>query len=276
MHTENEPLSSPLPREARSAINRCNLPAVVLGSLTYQKYPSALELIGTRLHHADLFRRLDPLRTHEERARQFVDYMAVMFRLTHPEDVGAMPGAHKRTNANYLRIVRGWAFDANSKEAAVLKFWVESRFGLLARYHHQPLRDGDGEARERFLRDVSSGLYATNALEAQLDLLYTYCQYELQRQSTKATHQLLYRGVNALNEHEILRQLNDHRYHLLLNNVSSFTTSRERADEFGDRCLRVRVPLPKVCVYGGLLPRLLEGEDEVVVLGGVYSVDLLR
>ena len=29
-----------LPREARLPINRCNLPAVVLGSLTYQQYPS--------------------------------------------------------------------------------------------------------------------------------------------------------------------------------------------------------------------------------------------
>ena len=47
-----------LPRNARLPINRCNLPAVVLGGLTYQKYPSPLLIDGVAELHGDLFRRL--------------------------------------------------------------------------------------------------------------------------------------------------------------------------------------------------------------------------
>src|SRR5664279_2741734 len=47
-----------LPRDARLPINRCNLPAVVLGGLTYQQYPSPLLIDGVAELHRDLFRRL--------------------------------------------------------------------------------------------------------------------------------------------------------------------------------------------------------------------------
>jgi NAD+--dinitrogen-reductase ADP-D-ribosyltransferase len=59
---------------------------------------------------------------------------------------------------------------------------------------------------------------------------------------------------------------------VLLNNLNSFTQSRERADEFGDYILSVEVPLPKVLFYNRLLPGMLKGEDELVVIGGVYEV----
>jgi NAD+--dinitrogen-reductase ADP-D-ribosyltransferase len=61
---------------------------------------------------------------------------------------------------------------------------------------------------------------------------------------------------------------------VLLNSVSSFTTSRERAEEFGDYIMRVAVPLPKVCFYDGLLPGMLKGEEEYAVIGGLYEVRL--
>ena len=59
---------------------------------------------------------------------------------------------------------------------------------------------------------------------------------------------------------------------MLLNNLNSFTLNRERADEFGDYILEVQVPLPKVFFYNRLLPGMLKGEDELVVVGGVYEV----
>jgi len=59
---------------------------------------------------------------------------------------------------------------------------------------------------------------------------------------------------------------------LLLNNLNSFTGQRERADEFGDYILTVRVPTPLIVCYCGLLPGALRGEDEYLVLGGVYDV----
>ncbi len=61
-------------------------------------------------------------------------------------------------------------------------------FGLLPRHHGGPIRDFSGEAYRRYLEMRATALYGTNALEAQLDLLYTYCQYELARSHPNKTH----------------------------------------------------------------------------------------
>ena len=263
-----------LPASARLSINRCNLPAVILGGLTYQAHPVPLEIDGIRAFHQDLFDVLEPLVNHRERAECFVDYMAVHFCLDDLEEAGLSPGRVRksRRNANYLRMVRGWSFDSDGREGAVLKHWVETRFGLLARHHGGPLDGRDSDAYHHYLVEGSKGLYATNALEAQLDLLYTYCQYELARAHSGKTHLALYRGINRIDEHEVLERGGDRRYRVLLNNLNSFTGARERADEFGDYILEARVPLPKILFHNSLLPGMLKGEDEVVVIGGVYEV----
>jgi NAD+--dinitrogen-reductase ADP-D-ribosyltransferase len=288
--SELQPPSNPpsLPANARLPLNRCNLPAVILGGLTYQAHPVALEIDGIRAFHQDLFRLLAPIDHARERAERFVDYMAAHFCLDDLEAAGLAKERVKkyRRNANYLRMVRGWAFDADGREGAVLKHWVETRFGLLARHHGGPL-DGDNDAYQRYLAQGAQGLYATNALEAQLDLLYTYCQYELVRQHPEETHLRLYRGINRIGEHEVLDAdaetgsmsgagvaragLGGCR-RVLLNNLNSFTGDRERACEFGDYILEVEVPLPKVFFYNSLLPGMLKGEEEWVVIGGVYEV----
>lgn len=61
---------------------------------------------------------------------------------------------------------------------------------------------------------------------------------------------------------------------ILLNNLNSFTCSRERACEFGDYILAVDVPLTKIFFHCGLLPGVLQGEDEFLVIGGVVDVTL--
>lgn len=58
---------------------------------------------------------------------------------------------------------------------------------------------------------------------------------------------------------------------VLLNNLSSFASDRDRACEFGDYILEAQFPLPKVFFYNSLLPGMLKGEDEWVVIGGVYE-----
>jgi NAD+--dinitrogen-reductase ADP-D-ribosyltransferase len=265
-----------LPVSARLPLNRCNLPAVILGSLTYQRHPVPLEIDGIRAFHADLFDALASLHGHAERAQRFQDYMTVHFCLEHLEDAGLTPGRRgkHRANANYLRLVRGWSFDSDGREGAVLKGWVESRFGLLARHHRGPLHGRGSDAYLAYLREGCIGLYGTNALEAQLDLLYTYCQYELALAHLERTHLRLYRGINRIDEHEVLGRLKGGRFLVLLNNLNSFTLSRERADEFGDYILSAEVPLPKLLFYNRLLPGMLKGEDEVVVIGGVYEVQI--
>jgi len=265
-----------LPRNACLPINRCNLPAAILGGLTFQHHPALLLLDGVAELHPNLFPLLDPLAEPAERAQRFMDYMTVHFRLEALEEAGLSPGRPKlRGRADYLRMVRGWAFDPNSREGAVLKAWVESRFGLLTRYHGGLLDDRAQESYERFLEVCSRGLYNTNALEAQLDLLYTYCQYELRRQQPEWAHLTLYRGFNRFSEDQMLTRLDRRRWIVLLNNLSSFSVQRERAEEFGDHLLRVRVPLSKVFFYNRMLPGMLKGEDEYVVIGGIYEVERL-
>lgn len=262
-----------LPRAARLPINRCSLPAVLLGSLTYQRHPVPLALDGVLELHKDLFMRLDGEAEASERAHLFQDHMNAAFSLTHPEEAGYTPDAPRaRAKASYLRMLRGWAFDSDGLEGAVLKGWVESRFGLLPRHHGGPIRDLSGETYRHYLEQRARGLYGTNALEAQLDLLYTYCQYELGRQRLGQTHLTLYRGVNRVGDHESLGETITDQGVVLLNSLSSFTTDRDRAGEFGDRILTVQVPLPKVCFFHRLLPDRLKGEDEFVVIGGVYEV----
>ena len=75
-------------------------------------------------------------------------------------------------------------------------------------------------------------------------------------------------------DHEILAAGERGRHVILLNNLSSFTYSRERACEFGDGILEVDVPLSKIFFHCGLLPGVLQGEDEFLVIGGVVEVTL--
>ena len=266
-----------LPRLARLPINRCNLPADILGGLTYQRHPTSLQIDGVADLHKPLWALLDDIPGAGERAERFAAYMENHFRLRHPEDAGFVKGqSGARAKTSYLRVVRGWAFDSESREAAVLKGWVESRFGLTPRHHGEPLREPGSTAWQRYVEIRAQGLRGTNALEAQLDLLYAYTQYELARQFPQRTHLRLYRGVNRLAEHETVQDSRQGEKVLLLNNINSFSRSRERAGEFGDDLLAVDVPLPKLAFFSHLLPGMLRGEDEYVVIGGLYRVRLAR
>jgi NAD+--dinitrogen-reductase ADP-D-ribosyltransferase len=281
-----------LPRWARVPINRCNLPAVILGGLTFNAHPAALALDGVHALHRALFSMLDHMDETAVRAQGFMHYMARHFRpeqsdqsapacprdgdTAAPSRPLASPARtaspRDRTRATYLRVVRGWLFDPDGREAAVLKGWVESRFGLTPRHHGEPLRDPGSPAYAQYLEDRAAGLYGTNALEEQLDLLYTYCQYELRRQSGTRAHRTLFRGVNRMHAHERLAVLDRKHEVLLLNNLNSFTSSRERAGEFGDYILCTEVPLSKIVFFSGLLPGMPQGEEEYVVIGGLYEV----
>ncbi len=272
---ETAPATDTLPAFARLPINRCNLPPVILGGLTFQRHPAALEIDGIRALHAALFQTLDQLPTPAARALRFMDYMKANFRLDHLEDAGYRPGsAGQRGKADYLRMLRGWFFDADGQEAAVLKSWVESRFGLLPRSHGGPLGDYSGERFQHYLAARARGLYNTNALESQFDLLFTYCQYELRRSRPEMHHQRLFRGLNALQQHDILRRPGRNRALMLLNNLNSFTASRDRASEFGDYIIEIAAPWSKLLFFPDLLPGLLKGEEEYLVIGGVYEVGL--
>ncbi|MET0065364.1 MAG: NAD(+)--dinitrogen-reductase ADP-D-ribosyltransferase [Candidatus Thiodiazotropha sp.] len=273
-HIQTLQKAASLPSYARLSINRCNLPSVILGSLTYQYHPVSLEIDGVKQLHRELFSTLVDIDNAQTRADNFHDYMRSGFLLDHLDEAGFSRNSRciKRDKADYLRVLRGWMFDADSKEAAVLKSWVESRFGLRPRNHHGPLGDESSEQYQRYQYDRARGLYNTNALEAQLDLLYTYCQYEAARRFPDQV--ILFRGTNQVREYEVLDRPEKRRYIMILNNLNSFSCDRTRADEFGDYILEVRVPIAKLLYFPDLLPGTLKGESEYLVIGGVYDVSV--
>ena len=275
-HKQSSLQRSTLPAHARLPINRCNLPSVILGSLTFQQHPVPLRLDGVEELHAELFASLRGIGDPAQRAICFKDYMRSGFLLDHLDEAGFDAGKsrHKRDKADYLRMLRGWMFDPDGQEAAVLKSWVESRFGLLPRNHKGPLGDFSTENYQRYLSARAQGLYNTNALESQLDLLFTYCQYEIGRHYPDRSHLRLFRGINQVRDHEMLQRPDKQTYILLLNNLNSFTNNRSRADEFGDYILETDIPLTKLLYFPELLPGTLKGENEYLVIGGVYRVTL--
>ncbi len=266
--------STSLPPWARSSLNHCNLPAVILGSLTFQQYPSLLQIDGALELHRRFFQSLAAVTLPASRAILFMDYMRSGFLLDNLDAAGFEQGKtrFKRDKANYLRLLRGWMFDSDGIEGAVLKRWVESRFGLLPRSHRGALDDVQSPAYAAYVDAFRQGLYNANALEAQLDLLYSYCQYELQRQYPERTHLTLFRGVNQIEAHALRIDTESDGRVLLLNNLNSFSDDPHHADAFGDHVFCARVPQVKLVYFPGLLPGVLQGEAEYLVLGGVYQV----
>jgi len=259
-----------LPKKLYLPINHCNLPAVILGNLTYQQHPVPLYLDSVNSMHKDLFERLKEINESTKRATKFRDYMAVYFQLSELEEAtnnNTMPG-YKRIKANYLTVLRGWLFDNDNREGAILKGWVESRFGLLPTWHKEKINSAEDEQYLLYLHEKTTGIYNTNALESQLDLLYSFCQFELTKNKTNETHILLYRGIDNITAKNLKHNDNV----LMLNNLNSFSSSRERANEFADVTVEVQVPQAKVFYYSGLLPGLFHGEDEYIVIGGMVRV----
>ncbi len=256
-------------------MNLCTLPPWVIASHHFNSNPQPLEIQGVRRSNRDFFLRLEKLEDPLDRARQLHDYLDVSFQLHQWQSQETLRGRKSLKNS-YLRFLRGWMFDSNSLEGAVLKGWVESRMGLCPQFHHQPIGDIHSEAYALYLRDRMKGAARTSAINAQLDLLYEWGQAELARRYPSVRWLCLYRGVHDFAEHSVLEDRGGRNYLLRLNNLNSFTTDFERAWEFGSQVLRVQVPLPKIFFKSDFFPSsLLKGEEEVMVIGGEYEVDVL-
>lgn len=77
-----------LPEEVCLPVNRCNLPAKILGSLTYQHHPVPLYLDGISDLHKTLWRGLGEKETIMDRVQFFMDYMQQSFQLENLEEAG--------------------------------------------------------------------------------------------------------------------------------------------------------------------------------------------
>ncbi len=261
-------------KPASPLTNFCNLPPWEIASKEFNAFPKPIHIQGVRETHRHFFHRLDHLETWQERAQCYEDYMEVAFCLTQWRRENDPDGKLSLKNS-YLRFLRGWLFDANSVEGAVMKGWVESRLGIAPTHHHQSIADQRSEAYLCYLTERMNAMARTNAIFSQLDLLYEFVQYELQRRYPDRTHLTLYRGVYNFEEHDILERFNSDQMVIRLNNLNSFTRDFERAFEFGTKIIETRVPVPKIFFDGEFLHAgILQGEEEVLVIGGEYEITL--
>jgi NAD+--dinitrogen-reductase ADP-D-ribosyltransferase len=256
-------------------LNLCNLPPWSIGSLHYNRNPQPLHIQGSEHACRKLFAQLDHIDSPEQRGMRFHDFMDVKFQL-HQWQNEKSHSSRKSLKNSYLRFLRGWMFDSNSIEGAVLKGWVESRIGLVPTFHHQAIESVTSEAYFHYMYERMQGSMRTSSIFTQLDILFTYMQYELRRRSPDTTHVKLYRGIYNFSEHCKIERLGKNSYHMRLNNLNSFTADFEKAWEFGTRVIEAQIPLNKIFFLCGVLPRtLLKGEDEYMVIGGDYEVKVL-
>lgn len=254
--------------------NLIGVPAGFFASVRFNEAALAVHLAGVRETNPDLFRLLAGAPSSDDASGMFTAYMRSMFGLDRPDDAptSATP-SRRRYRTSYLRLLRGWAYDSSSLEGAVLKGWVESRFGLYPTFHKVPLTRFGSAAWARYVEEKIGSKFHNNAIFAQLDLLYEFVQWVITRFQPDRRHWRLFRGVNDFSEHPIVERIDRRRVVLRLNNVVSFTSDRDVASCFGDRILEADVPVSKILFFNELLPgNPLKSESEVLVLGGDFLV----
>lgn len=258
--------------------NLIGVPATLLCGTEFNAHPVALHIVGTREAHAGLFALLATSRDQPEASEMFEHYLSLAFGLQ-PEPAPASPAEARRWRASYLKLLQGWGGDSNGPAGAVLKGWVESRFGIVPLFHKARLERFPSDAWVAYLEEKVASRFHNNCIYQQLDLLYEFGQWVLQRFKPfgDGQHAVLWRGVTRCDEQVVsgtLKRPGTRHLTLRLNNIVSFATSAAHAECFGDWILRVKVPLVKLLYYPGLLSGShLSGEGEVLAIGGDYEVE---
>lgn len=250
--------------------NLVGVPAGVLGSVAFNAHPQALHIGGVRAGNRGLFALLERCATPAEARAVFDHYLTVAF--------GLAPSAEpRRWRTSVVKLLQGWGLDANGPAGAVLKGWVESRFGLVPSFHGAPLGRFPSPEWVRYLEQKAAPRWNNNGIHQQLDLLYEFCQWMLARFRLlgDGAHATLWRGSDAGGLQLLQGSLRARRCTLHLNNLVSFSRERETAQCFGDWVLRARVPACKLLLVPGLLDSAaLDGESEVLALGGDYEAEV--
>lgn len=258
--------------------NLIGLPTAYIASQPFNDAPKPLHIAGTRETASGLFEQLEKQTSREQCGRIFQDYMCVVFGFEAEQRLSDNRSGRRRFRNSYLRLIQDWGVDSNNAQGAVFKGWVESRFGLFPTYHKEHISSFIGSAWTTYIEEKMNSRYHNNCIYMQLDLLYEFCQWIIDRFHFPASrHLTLYRGVNCLDDY-CLVQSHDKRHRLVrFNNIVSFTHHRSIASEFGAYILEVKVPMVKLIFFNDLLPdHALRGESEYLVIGGDYRVAVTR
>ena len=244
----------------------------------FNEYPKPLHIAGTRESAHGLFDQLDRQMDLEVCGQIFQDYMCVVFGFETEQRLRNDSQGRRRYRNSYLNLIQDWGLDSNNAQGAVFKGWVESRFGLFPQYHKQPITSFIGKGWITYIEEKMNSRYHNNCIYMQLDLLYEYCQWVVERFAfPAATHMALYRGVNGLEDHCIVLDGDKTHKVVRFNSLVSFTDRPSIASQFGSYILEVEVPMVKLLFFSELLPHhALRGESEYLVIGGDYRVKVLR
>lgn len=261
-----------MPHAHLHAANRIGMPTALFASAAFNLTPLPTHIEGAREAHRDLFARLDAA-GREALPEVFARGAAEAFGIA-PE----RPGGRKPFS--YLRLLRGWFFDANQLEGALMKGWAESRFGLVPLFHREPIPGPGSAAYARYRAERNDPRLAgarAEALFKQLDLVYEYAQYWLDRFGPRPRYLTLFRGANRVSPEHRVREEREADLWVVRNNcLVSYTAEPERADEFGDVVLKVEAPFEKVLCFPALLPgRLPHFEHEHILIGGDYLSEVV-
>lgn len=264
------------PKTIGHSSNLTGLPTKFIASCDFNAAPCPLHLSGVREMNPNLFEMLGLASDIAEAVEAFDRYMKAVFGLE-PEQQPARERPHggaRRYRSSYLDLIRGWGFDSNGAEGAVLKGWVESRFGIFPTFHKEPICRVASGAWTTYVEEKMGSRFHGNSIYAQLDLVYEFCAFAAPLLHKDATHVRLYRGINSFEEHRIAHRIDKRHVVMRLNNLVSFSRDREVASCFGDIILTVDVPLPKLVFFSDLFPvHGLKGEGEYLVIGGDYQVE---
>ncbi|MBL8359941.1 MAG: NAD(+)--dinitrogen-reductase ADP-D-ribosyltransferase [Rubrivivax sp.] len=257
-----------------TSTNLVGIPAPRLASAAFNAHPQPLHVAGVREAHPGLFALLARCADMAEARGVFAHYMELAFGLTRQAGDGR-PDA-RRWRASYLKLLQGWGLDANGAAGAVLKGWVESRFGLVPVFHGEPLARFPSPAWVRYLEQKAGRRHHNNNVQQQLDLLFEFSQWMLARFAPLGPGPCvtLWRGSTRCEEQIVAGSLRARQCTVRLNNLVSFSRTREQAGCFGDWVLQAEVPLAKLLLWPGLLDTAtLHGEAEVLAIGGDYDVE---
>ena len=250
--------------------NLTGVPGGLLASASFSDFPIPLSIRGVREAHADLFDELSHCRNFDKARTAYSRYMEALFALE------AKKNRRSRYHASYLRLLKDWRVDSNGPAGAVMKGWVESRFGLFPTFHKTPIRRFNSPEWIAYVEEKMCSRFNNNNIYMQLDLLYEFSQWVLPRHvSVGRKHLTLYRGTNDLSDQQLIQRLDARTAVVRLNNLLSFTSNRHIADEFGDIIIKAEVPIAKLLCFDELIsPSLLRGESEYIAIGGDYRVTL--
>ncbi|MCW2315424.1 NAD+--dinitrogen-reductase ADP-D-ribosyltransferase [Rhodoblastus acidophilus] len=248
--------------------NLIEFTADFLSSPDFNAAGARIEITNVRSFNRDLFAMLDDSPTLADAERAFMLYMNALFAI----DVEQAPtSARTPFRSCFLKLLQGWGFDSNGPEGAVMKGWVESRFGLRPSYHKHPLDRDDPQAWVPYLKEKMDSRFHSNSIYSQLDLLYEFIQYILRRFIYQdRTHITVYRGLNLCEATHLNRKAC---CLMWLNNCVSTSTDPDVAGCFGDIIVKIRAPVSKILFVNNLLSiRPLRGEGEVLLIGGDFWV----